>query len=154
MSVNSFEHYPMSWKPDFSRAESPLYLALAKLLEEDIKKGVLPPGTKLPPQRELADFLDINLSTVSRAFRICSQKGLLSSSVGNGTYVSADATAGKIFVCGKENPKLIEMGGIYPHEEANLKVQQFTEQLLKGTDALKFFSYAKPQGTKSCGKQG
>lgn len=154
MSVNSFEHYPMSWKPDFSRAESPLYLALAKLLEEDIKKGVLPPGTKLPPQRELADFLDINLSTVSRAFRICSQKGLLSSSVGNGTYVSADATAGKIFVCGKENPKLIEMGGIYPHEEANLKVQQFTEQLLKGTDALKFFSYAKPQGTKKLREAG
>lgn len=148
MPVNSFDNYPMSWKPDLSKTESPLYLALAELLEEDIKKGILLPGTKLPPQRELADFLDINLSTVSRAFRICGQKGLLSSSVGNGTYVSSDAVADKIFVCGKENPKLIEMGGIYPHAEANLKVQQFAEQLLRRKDALNLFSYAEPQGTK------
>lgn len=88
MSVNSFDDYPMSWRPVLKKSKTPLYLMLARQLESDIVSGVLRPGTKLPPQRELADFLDINLSTVSRAFRLCSDKGLLTGSVGSGTYVS------------------------------------------------------------------
>ena len=88
MSVNSFDDYPMSWRPVLKKSKTPLYLMLAQQLESDIMSGVLRPGTKLPPQRELADFLDLNLSTVSRAFRLCSDKGLLTGSVGSGTYVS------------------------------------------------------------------
>ena len=88
MPVNSFDNYPMTWKPKFEKTGAPIYLELARLLECDIESGALRPGTKLPPQRELADFLDINLSTVSRAFKICSDKGLLTGSVGSGTYVS------------------------------------------------------------------
>lgn len=88
MSVNSFDDYPMSWKPTLTRSGRPIYAELAQQLERDIKSGALLPGTKLPPQRELADFLNINLSTVSRAFKICEDNGLLTGSVGDGTYVS------------------------------------------------------------------
>ena len=88
MPVNSFENYPMSWKPTLQHSKKPLSLTLAERLEQDIHNGTLRPGTKLPPQRELADFLDINVSTVTRAFKICSNKGLLSSAVGSGTFVS------------------------------------------------------------------
>lgn len=79
MPYNSFADYPMSWKPVLDRNSRPLYLALARQLADDVMNGILLPGTKLPPQRELADFLDINVSTVSRAFRLCSDKGLLTS---------------------------------------------------------------------------
>ena len=89
MPVNSFENYPMSWKPILQRNKKALYLALAEELENDIHAGRLRPGTKLPPQRELADFLDINVSTVTRAFRLCANKGLLSSAVGSGTFAQA-----------------------------------------------------------------
>ena len=74
MPVNSFENYPMSWKPDITSMIPPLYKSLASALEEDIRNGILKPGDKLPPQRELADFLDINLSTITRAFKICELK--------------------------------------------------------------------------------
>ena len=70
MPVNSFEHYPMSWAP--SRATlgpGPVYLALAARLERDIASGALPPGTRLPPQRELADYLDVNFPTAYVFFR-------------------------------------------------------------------------------------
>ena len=87
MPINSFDNYPMSWKPDASGISGPKYIALATLLETDIRSGKLKAGTKLPPQRELADFLDLNLSTISKVYKLCSQKGLLSASVGNGTYV-------------------------------------------------------------------
>jgi DNA-binding GntR family transcriptional regulator len=59
-------------------------------LEQDILSGVLLPRTKLPPQRELADYLDLNLSTISKAFKVCELKGLLSTFVGSGTFVSYD----------------------------------------------------------------
>ena len=76
MPVNSFEYYPMTWKPDKKRLQAPLYLSLATLLETDIAGGYLSAGTQLPPQRELADFLDINLSTLQERLRSVSEKAL------------------------------------------------------------------------------
>lgn len=98
MPINSFDEYPMSWKPDISHISAPLYIAIAHQLEQDIKDGKLAPGTKLPPQRELADFLDVNLSTITRAFKLCGQKGLIYASIGNGTFVSTDAASNKMLL--------------------------------------------------------
>ena len=52
MPVNSFDNYPMTWKPDKQLLKAPLYTSLAKLLEKDIIEGRLTAETKLPPQRE------------------------------------------------------------------------------------------------------
>lgn len=148
MPVNSFDNYPMSWKPDLNKMTGPKYVALAELLEYDIKNGKLKAGTKLPPQRELADFLDLNLSTISKAYKLCEQKGLLSASVGNGTYVSSDAAAEPVLLCGKTDSHIIEMGAIVPFVTSNLKVKQYTESLIKKPNALDLFSYGAPEGTK------
>lgn len=114
MSVNSFDDYPMSWRPDLMGSKGPKYRALAELLEQDIKSGALKAGTKLPPQRELADFLNINLSTVSRAFKICEERGLLSASVGSGTFVASGATTDPVLLFGSGDDQIIEMGAIVP----------------------------------------
>lgn len=114
MPINSFENYPMNWKPDLSNTKPPIYLALVRQLEDDIKAGVLKPGTKLPPQRELTDYLDINLSTVSKAFKICEQKGFLSASVGNGTYISSDVTSDKFLFADKKTRHLLKWVGKTP----------------------------------------
>lgn len=148
MSINSFDDYPMSWKPDLSGTAGPKYLALVNLLQEDIKNGVLKAGTKLPPQRELADFLNINLSTISRAFKICEQKGLLSASIGSGTYVSSDATAELVLLSGTEDRRTIEMGAIVPSLKHNERVKQYMERLMKRPDAMNLFSYGIPEGNK------
>lgn len=147
MSVNSFDNYPMSWKPDLSKSTGPKYLALVNLLEEDIKNGTLKAGTKLPPQRELADFLDLNLSTISRAFKLCEQKGFISASAGNGTYISSGATTNPVLLCGNENTEIIEMGAIVPVVDSNYQVKQYMEKLLKAPDALNLFSYGMPEGS-------
>lgn len=154
MPVNSFDNYPMSWKPDLNDITGPKYIALAKLLESDIKSGKLKAGTKLPPQRELADFLDLNLSTISKVYKLCSQKGLLSASVGNGTYVSSDAAADPMLLCAKEDSHMIEMGAIIPSVSCNAKVKQYAEHLMKKPDALNLFSYGVPEGTKRQRKAG
>lgn len=153
MPINSFDDYPMSWKPDLSKITGTKYIALAELLENDIKSGKLKAGTKLPPQRELADFLDLNLSTISKVYKLCGQKGLLSSSVGNGTYVSSDATAEPMLLCGKEDPHIIEMGAIVPFVTSNLKVKQYAESLMKKPDALNLFPTEHPKEPKDSGLQ-
>lgn len=96
MPINSFENYPMTWKPVVDRTDKPLYLSLANQLEQDIIKGPIFLGTKLPPQRELADFSDINVSTVSKAFKVCVLKGLLSATVGSGIFVLKYEVRGEV----------------------------------------------------------
>ncbi len=49
MPFNSFENYPMSWKLTLDKTKHALYRALANQLKQDIQKGILKPGTKLPP---------------------------------------------------------------------------------------------------------
>lgn len=147
MPINSFDNYPMNWKPDIRNAEGPLYKALAKMLEEDIRSGKLMPGTKLPPQRELADFLDINLSTVSRAFKLCEQNGFICASVGNGTFVSSDAGTNHILSPVPDNLPVIEMGAVLPSIQPNRLIVEYMQKMLAEPEAGKFFQYGLAGGS-------
>ena len=77
-----------SWLPDLSVGPGPIYLRLANRAEADIGEGVLAPGTKLPPQRNLAFDLGITIGTVGRAYALLRERGLVSGEVGRGTFVS------------------------------------------------------------------
>jgi len=147
MPVNSFEDYPMSWKPDLSDVKGPLYKAIAEKLEHNIKTGVLTPGTRLPPQRELADFLDINLSTISRAFKLCEQKGLLCATVGNGTFVAADAAANPFLLPEEDALGIIEMGPLFPDMTITEEIVAQLKKMIIEPDFGKLFRYGRPGGT-------
>ncbi|MGO4832214.1 GntR family transcriptional regulator, partial [Rhizobiaceae sp. 2RAB30] len=81
------------WTPSISKAAGPLYLAIADALSVDIAAGRLPAGTRLPPQRTLADRLGIDFTTVSRAYTEARKRGLVEGRVGQGTYVRARRSA-------------------------------------------------------------
>jgi len=147
MPVNSFENYPMSWKPDLTNASGPIYKALAAMLEEDIRSGKLLPGTKLPPQRELADYLDINLSTVSRAFKLCEQNGFISATIGNGTFVASDAGVSH-FLSPNPDHVVIEMGAILPSTEPNKILTEYLQMMLSEPDVEKLLKYGPAGGTQ------
>ncbi|MGH6922627.1 MAG: PLP-dependent aminotransferase family protein [Propylenella sp.] len=76
-----------SWLPNLSEGAGPLYLRLAERIERDIERGVLTEGTKLPPQRNLAFDVGVTLGTVSRAYAVARERGLVNGEVGRGTYV-------------------------------------------------------------------
>lgn len=141
MPVNSFDNYPMSWKPVLSRQEKSLYQELSNQLEHDIKNGTLRPGTMLPPQRELADYLDINLSTVTRAFKICEQKGLICGATGRGTFVTSDTENSGILLAAGAKEKCIEMGAIMPKSSLNKIVIEELEKLLHEPEAYNLLQY-------------
>ncbi|MDR4947017.1 aminotransferase-like domain-containing protein [Neobacillus cucumis] len=143
MPINSFENYPMSWKPSINKTKKPIYLALAGQLEQDILNGVLLPGTKLPPQRELADYLDLNLSTISKAFKVCELKGLLSAAVGSGTFVSYDALSNAYLLEDTKPKHLIEMGATLPDNASYEPLLLQLKSMLQETDYEKWFGYGR-----------
>lgn len=77
-----------SWLPDLKTGDGPLYVRLAGRIEDAIETGDLPVGSKLPPQRNLAYDLGVTVGTVSRAYSIVRERGLVSGEVGRGTYVT------------------------------------------------------------------
>ncbi|KXL52592.1 HTH-type transcriptional regulatory protein GabR [Anaerotignum neopropionicum] len=147
MPVNSFTDYPMSWKPEKSKLCQPLYLSLVKLLEQDIKNGTLAPHTKLPPQRELADYLDINLSTVTKAFKQCQLNGFLYAVVGRGTFVAPNAGVSISIQDTKISPSLIEMGIIKPIDAFNHYTEDALKKVLRKKSADSLLDYSAPFGS-------
>ncbi|MGC5781653.1 PLP-dependent aminotransferase family protein [Methylobacterium sp. NFXW15] len=76
-----------SWNPTIAGDAGPKYLAIVKALAEDIRAGRLPPGMRLPPQRALAKHLNVDLTTVTRAFNEARRTGLIEATTGRGSFV-------------------------------------------------------------------
>ena len=144
MPINSFENYPLTWKPTIDRTAKSYYHYLANQLEQDIVSGALLPGTKLPPQRELADYLDLNVSTVTKAFKLCEQKGLLSAKIGSGTFVSFDALSNSYLLPDRKPQNIIEMGATIPEPNSYDPLVRLLRTMVNEADFIKWFGYSRP----------
>lgn len=82
------------WCPAINQSELPRYQAIADALGEDVRKGVLPAGTRLPTMRALAEVLGVTLGTVHRAYGLAEKRGLISREVGRGSFIRADSHLG------------------------------------------------------------
>ncbi len=80
-----------TWVPILPQGEGPKYLALTRALRNAIKSGALAEGAQLPTVRDLAWRLSVTPGTVSRAYQIATQEGLLQATVGRGTFVAAQS---------------------------------------------------------------
>ena len=78
------------WTPSLAGTAEPKYQALVEALRRDVEAGVLPPGTRLPPHRELASRLGVAIGTVSRAYAIAERRGIVRGQVGRGTFVGRE----------------------------------------------------------------
>jgi len=78
----------MDWTPTLSEWSGPIYLRLVEALGADIAHGRLARGQQLPTQRALSQALDIDLTTVTRAYSEARRRGLIEARVGQGTFVS------------------------------------------------------------------
>jgi 2-aminoadipate transaminase len=65
----------------------PLYRQIYEHLREAILAGTLPESTRLPPERSMAERLDVNRSTVVHAYRELVADGLIEQRVGSGSRV-------------------------------------------------------------------
>src|SRR5215208_1296430 len=88
----------MSYKVELSDiergGETSLTQQLVDRFGDAIESGVLEPGEKLPPTRQLAEEVGVNHLTAARVYRRLAELGYVSASVGRGTFVRSLVPAG------------------------------------------------------------
>lgn len=77
----------MNWNPKLGESGKPRYIGIAEAIEADIEARVLKPGDRLPPQRQLAERLGVDFTTVTRGYAEAQSRGLVEAHVGRGTFV-------------------------------------------------------------------
>ncbi|MBB1092441.1 PLP-dependent aminotransferase family protein, partial [Rhodopseudomonas palustris] len=77
------------WTPSLKGRRGTRALALVEAMRADIMAGLLAPGDRLPPQRDLAYRLGLSPHTVMRAYAEAARRGYVRGEVGRGTYVSS-----------------------------------------------------------------
>lgn len=85
------KHPNRTWVRPFREGAGPLYLQIAQQVREAVDDGVLRPGDRLPPQRDLAQQVGVDLTTVTRAFAELRQAGLLDAQGAGGTFIALSA---------------------------------------------------------------
>lgn len=79
------------WTPALDKNSGTIHQRLIAALRADIVTGELEPEGKMPSHRELANRLGIGVGTVTRAYAEAERLGLLTSTVGRGTFVAPRA---------------------------------------------------------------
>ncbi|WP_447759897.1 aminotransferase-like domain-containing protein [Sphingopyxis panaciterrae] len=82
------------WLPDLSVDAGPKYRAVAAAIAADIARGRLHHGDRLPPQRDLAARLGIDLTTVTKGYDLARQRGLIVARGRAGSFISPTARDG------------------------------------------------------------
>ncbi len=105
--------------------DTPLFEQIAGQIRRSVSETKLKAGDRLPPARELADSLDVNMHTVLRAYDTLRAEGLLEVRRGRGVVVvNAGAGRARLFELARELLSEALKQGFSRRE-----VQQLLEQL-------------------------
>ncbi len=75
----------------------PLVNQITEMLVRDIKTGVLPDGERLPPERNMAEGLNISVGTLRKALAELENRGLLTRIQGSGNYVNSTLDENNVY---------------------------------------------------------
>lgn len=70
-----------------------IYMHVADQIKDLIRKGVFPEGSQLPPERELAEQLEVSRASLREALSALQILGLVESRPGQGTFICAGASS-------------------------------------------------------------
>jgi DNA-binding transcriptional MocR family regulator len=125
-----------------------MFQRIVDALAADIASGRLVRGQRLPTHRALATALDIDLTTVTRAYGEARRRGLLDARVGQGTFVSETTARAASDL---PAPLNIDLSMNLPPQpvEANLdlRIAQGLATIREEAGFSAFLSYSRPGGT-------
>lgn len=129
------------WLPELDGRKRPVYRAIADAIDEDVQKGALRAGARLPPHRDLADRLGVTVTTITRAYTEAARRGLIDGHVGRGTFIRGTARTDDEPESG---PIDLSMNILMPDKEvAVLEKHLFARRVLPWTQLL---GYVPPRG--------
>jgi DNA-binding transcriptional MocR family regulator len=116
------------WLPNLENRRGPVYRAIADAIDEEVQKGTLRAGARLPPHRDLADHLGVTVTTVTRAYTEAARRGLTSGHVGRGTYIRGNEPDDR---AAESTPFDLSINILMPDKEvANLQPRLFQRRVL------------------------
>ena len=133
------------WNPNVEEGPQALYERIIASLEIDMRSGDLPPGTRLPPQRQLAHKLKLSVGTVTKAYVEAESRGLVTSHVGRGTFVAdpwgtLEGSAGSA-------DQLIDLSlNVVPSQPASRRYADSFAMMKRRPELLETLNYAPPIG--------
>lgn len=133
------------WEPSETLLQGRKYVVLVEILERDIEQGRLKPGERLPPQRRLSELFGVTIATVTRAIAEAKRRGLVTTTVGRGTYVAERRPAGR----GAQEGH-VELGiNILPPGLVSDLLAVGMSEASRGSDAAELFRYATYAGNSA-----
>ena len=135
------------WNLKIIDTDKVLYIAIADAIERDIYLGILKPNEKMPPQRSLAKTIGVNLTTISRAYKEAEKRGLISGTIGKGTYVSQNdkknITLPGILSCDDE---VIELGLVGSMKVEGYDLSKLIKAIVEDNALDSLLDYVPSQG--------
>ena len=123
-----------------------LYLAIAEAIATDLSAGVLVPGDRLPPQRELADRLGVALGTVTRGYAEAERRGLVHGQGRRGTFVSDVARQRSGLRSLVDTSGLIDLSANHPAPSLDPDLAPPLKVLARRSDVGSLLSYPPSDG--------
>lgn len=142
----SYLGHEISWLPKLEKnKKEALYKQIAESIKRDIESGNLPTGFKLPPQRLIANYLKINHSTVTKAYKLCESQGLIKGVTGKGTFVNNTSGIPQS-ILEKEEVGILDMAMLHPLYETNDILAKMIESLTPHMDHEIMYRYSSAMG--------
>jgi GntR family transcriptional regulator len=98
------------------RDPTDLYEQVAAEIRRAIALGEAKPGERLPPAKDLAAVLEVNVNTVLRALRTLRDEGLLEFRRGRGISVTGTPERGAVIARARELVEFARLHGYRPDE--------------------------------------
>lgn len=133
-----------AWVSDIAGASGPKYKAVTAAIAAAVARGELRHGDRLPPQRDLAMRLGIDLTTVTKAYDLARQRGLIVARGRAGSFISDDVRTGQAATAAQSD---IAMNSPpIPIESRLPEMMALALATLARTDGLARLHYQRPGG--------
>jgi DNA-binding transcriptional MocR family regulator len=141
-----------SWNLRLEGDGATFYERIANAIERDIRDGILRNGTRLPPQRRLANQLGLSVGTITKAYLEIEKRGLVRGYVGRGTYITgANAEGSRDGAC---EPLVDLSHPLIPHQAASRRYADHRGKFNRRTDLFEALAYAPSAGTDAVRRAG
>ncbi|PVM92676.1 PLP-dependent aminotransferase family protein [Caulobacter radicis] len=126
-----------AWLRRVAAGEGPIYRRVFEALRAAVADGELSAGEQLPPQRTVAALLGVDFTTVTRAYALAREQGLVEGAAGRGTFVRRRA--------GEEEAGLVDLSMNLPPPPQGLSLaallRETTAGVLARTDPATLMAY-------------
>lgn len=125
------------WLSRVAALEGPTYRRIALALEAAVAEGELQAGDQIPAQREVARLVGVDFTTVTRAYGLARERGLIEGTAGRGTFIRS-----RIY---DDEAGLVDLSMNLPPPPAGLNLagllQEATRAILSRTDPATLMAY-------------